>query len=140
MLELEPLSAPSGSSLTARPPTPAPVPVIQSSRRLAHRRPYSLPLRPLSLLDAEGRMVSSTSDRHLPYARIVGHHRQSSPRLPVPETPGPAADSTNPMGRIRISRTEDNTLVSEWLPSPRPRPPASSGMDLSVIEETHIID
>ena len=69
----------------------------------------SLPLRPLALLDSEGRIMASQG-RYLPYSAVPGQLRPPSPR-------------TSQLGRIRISRTGVNRMTSELLP---PATPATS--------------
>ena len=117
---------------TAGAPTRMPTPTrgttptsgaFQPYRRPSPRRPVALPLRPVSVIDEEGRITSQTADRRLPYARLMGQQRPSSPPPPRPTTPAtpmPSADSSNPLGRIRITRAEDDSLVSEWIPSAGP--------------------
>ena len=66
------------------------------------RGSLSLPLRPLALLDSEGRIMSGQG-RFLPYSAVPGQLRPPSPR-------------TSQLGRIRISRLGSNRLTSELLP------------------------
>ena len=62
----------------------------------------SLPLRPLALLDSEGRIMAGQG-RFLPYSAVPGQLRAPSPR-------------TSQLGRIHISRTGINRMTSELLP------------------------
>ena len=116
---------------------------FQPYRRPAPRRPVALPLRPVSVLDDEGRIMPASAGRRLPYARLMGQQRPTSsppPRPATPATPVPSADSSNPLGRIRITRTTNNSLQSEWVPSSGPPEPIHETVDLSNEAESIQLD